>query len=128
MPLVRIDMPAGKPAEYRSALARMVQTAMHDALGVPMAERFQIITEHQAANLSIDRNYLDVGRSADAMIIQVTLIEGRTAETKQAFYKALADGLEHALGLRREDVVVSLVEVGRADWSFGDGGAQLVRP
>lgn len=127
MPLVRIDMPVGKPAEYRSALAQVVQAAMHDALGVPTAERFQIITEHDAANLSIDRGYLGVERSSDAVIIQVTLIEGRTAETKQAFYKALADGLQHALDLRRQDVVVSLIEVGRADWSFGNGEAQLAR-
>ena len=126
MPFVRIDMPVGKSDDYRSTLADVVQRAMHDALGVPMAERFQIVSEHAAAGLSIDRGYLGVERSADAMIIQITLIGGRPADKKQAFYKRLADGLHDSLGLRREDVVVSLVEVSRADWSFGNGEAQLI--
>jgi phenylpyruvate tautomerase PptA (4-oxalocrotonate tautomerase family) len=51
---------------------------------------------------------------------------GRTVEAKQAFYKAVADGLHDRAGMRREDVVISLVEVTRADWSFGNGVAQYV--
>lgn len=52
------------------------------------------------------------------------LNEGRTVEAKQAFYKALADGLNARVGLRREDLVINLVEVRKENWSFGNGIAQ----
>ena len=58
------------------------------------------------------------------MLIQVTLSSGRTVEMKQAFYKAVADGLHERIGFRREDVFISLVEVKKENWSFGNGIAQ----
>jgi hypothetical protein len=52
------------------------------------------------------------------------IIVGRTVEQKKRFYKAVADGLEKRLGLRREDAFISLVEVTKENWSFGNGEAQ----
>ena len=127
MPLVRLDLPAGKAASYRASVVEVVQSAMHDALAVPIAERFQIVTEHaREGGLSIDPDYLGVIRSGDAVIVQITLNEGRDAATKKRFYHALADGLHQRVGLRREDVMINLVEVKKENWSFGDGEAQLV--
>jgi phenylpyruvate tautomerase PptA (4-oxalocrotonate tautomerase family) len=54
----------------------------------------------------------------------VTLNEGRTLELKRAFYQAVADGLHERIGLRREDVLINLVEVKKENWSFGNGEAQ----
>jgi phenylpyruvate tautomerase PptA (4-oxalocrotonate tautomerase family) len=39
-------------------------------------------------------------------------------------YRAIADGLQAAVGLRREDVFVNIVEVKKENWSFGNGVAQ----
>ena len=124
MPLARIDVPAGKTAEYRSAVGDAVYEAMIKVLNVPKDDRFQVIAEHAAGDLVIDPAYLGIRRSADALVIQVTLNEGRTLEMKKAFYRAVADGLYERLGLRREDVVISLVEVKKENWSFGNGEAQ----
>ena len=63
----------------------------------------------------------------DAIVIQVTLNEGRTVEMKRAFYKAVADGLHERVGLRREDVVINLIEVKKENWSFGNGEAQYAQ-
>lgn len=126
MPLVRIDVPAGTAADRLAALGEAVQEALHAALGVPMAERFQVITEHRRGGLVVDPSYLGIRRGPGAIIIQVFLNAGRDTDTKRAFYRALADGLQAKIGLRREDVTVSLVEVARDDWSFGHGEAQLV--
>jgi len=124
MPLARIDLPAGKPASYRRAVADVVYEAMIETLKAPKDDRFQVITEHAADTLIIDPTYLGIERSADALVIQLTLNEGRTVEAKQAFYKAVADGLHARVGLRREDVVINLVEVKKENWSFGNGVAQ----
>lgn len=124
MPLVRIDLPAGKSAEYRAAVGDVVYVAMTETMNVPANDRFQIIAEHAPGDLVIDPTYLGISRSKDAIIIQVTLNEGRTVELKKAFYKAVADGLHSRVGLRREDVFIGLVEVKKENWSFGNGEAQ----
>jgi 4-oxalocrotonate tautomerase len=123
MPLVRIDLRKGKQAAYREAISAIV----HDALvsvGVPKDDRFQVIAEHDSANFVFDLNYLDIRHSEDLVIIQITWNDGRTVDQKKALYKAIADGLEARLSLRREDVFVSVVEVKRENWSFGNGIAQ----
>jgi 4-oxalocrotonate tautomerase len=121
MPLARIDLPAGKPADYGRAVADVVYEAMIATLNAPKNDRFQVISQHTRETLIIDPTYLDIERSAEALIIQLTLNEGRTVEVKKAFYKAVADGLHERVGLRREDVFISLVEVKKENWSFGNG-------
>jgi phenylpyruvate tautomerase PptA (4-oxalocrotonate tautomerase family) len=124
MPLARIDLPAGSPAEYRAAVGEVVYAAMLSALNVPKNDRFQVIVEHSGGDLVINEDYLGIQRSAAAIVIQVTLNEGRTLELKRAFYKAVADALHERIGLRREDVLINLVEVKKENWSFGNGEAQ----
>jgi phenylpyruvate tautomerase PptA (4-oxalocrotonate tautomerase family) len=124
MPLVRIDLARGKTEHYRSAIGDVVYDAMTATLNVPANDRFQIIAEHTGNDFVIDRSYLGIARTDDAIVIQVTLNAGRSVEMKQAFYKAVADGLQERLGLRRADVLISLVEVVKENWSFGNGEAQ----
>jgi phenylpyruvate tautomerase PptA (4-oxalocrotonate tautomerase family) len=126
MPLVRIDLLEGKTAEYRAQVGEIVYRVMLDVLNVPKDDRFQIITEHPGNGLSFDRDYLGIHRTDDCIFIQITLNAGRTVETKQRFYKAVAAGLHEELKLRPEDVFINLVEVKKEDWSFGNGEAQYV--
>ena len=124
MPLVRIDIPAGRSAADRAAIAEAVYTSMVEVLKVPKDDRFEVITEHSEGELVIDPTYLDIRMSKEAILIQVTLNEGRSVDVKRAFYRALADGLHEAVGLRREDALINLVEVKKENWSFGNGEAQ----
>jgi 4-oxalocrotonate tautomerase len=128
MPLVRIDLLEGKTPEYRAQAGQIVYQAMVATLNVPKDDRFQIIAEHSKTALQFDRDYLGIHRSDDCIFIQITLNGGRTVEMKQRFYKAVADGLHEALKLRREDVLISLVEVSKENWSFGNGEAQYASP
>jgi 4-oxalocrotonate tautomerase len=124
MPLARIDLIQGKPAAYRATIGEIVYQAIIEVLKAPKDDRFAVINEHSAENFVADPTYLGIARTADCIFIQVTLNEGRTIETKRAFYKAIADGLHAQLGLRREDVLINLVEVKKENWSFGNGEAQ----
>ncbi|HWP34441.1 MAG TPA: tautomerase family protein [Thermodesulfobacteriota bacterium] len=124
MPLVRISLRAGKSAAYRAAIGDAVHRAMVETISVPEKDRFQIITEHPADGLVYDPSYLDIPRSDDIVVIQITLNAGRTVEMKKALYARIADLLAAAPGVRREDVFVSLVEVPKENWSFGNGIAQ----
>jgi phenylpyruvate tautomerase PptA (4-oxalocrotonate tautomerase family) len=58
--------------------------------------------------------------------VQIFFNEGRSVAQKQALYKAIAEGLSEQLGVRLEDVFITLVEVKKENWSFGNGIAQYV--
>ena len=124
MPLVRIDLAVGRPPDQRRAIGDVVYDAMIATIDVPAGDRFQVITEHAATDFVFDPHYLGIERSPDCVFVQVTLNEGRTIDKKKAFFKAIADGLHERIGLRREDVLIQLVEVKKENWSFGDGIAQ----
>jgi phenylpyruvate tautomerase PptA (4-oxalocrotonate tautomerase family) len=124
MPLVRIDLAEGTTPDYRSAVADEVYNAMTSAMNVPVNDRFMVVSEHKSHDFIADPNYLGIQRTPQCIFIQVTLNEGRNVETKRAFYQAVADGLNQRVGLRREDVFISLVEVVKENWSFGNGQAQ----
>jgi phenylpyruvate tautomerase PptA (4-oxalocrotonate tautomerase family) len=126
MPLVRVDYPRGKPDDYKLVIGDVIYAAMRATLNVPEGDRFQILTERGPGELSVDPSYLDIMRSPEALIIQVTLSEGRTINQKRAFYMAVVEGLQARLALRREDVMINLVEVKKENWSFGNGDAPYV--
>ncbi|MFM0340993.1 tautomerase family protein [Paraburkholderia fungorum] len=124
MPLTRIALRAGKPAEYRKALTASIQRSLVDTFNVPKDDIFMLITEHEAGNFVYDNQYLNIDRSDDLVVIQITLNNTRTLEQKKALYKRMADELAESPGLRREDVFINLVEVLKENWSFGNGIAQ----
>jgi hypothetical protein len=83
-----------------------------------------VVSEHEAGDFIADPSYLGIERTPKCVIVQITLNAGRDVNMKRAFYKALVDGLHERVGLRREDLFISLVEVVKENWSFGNGEAQ----
>ena len=95
-----------------------------DAIKIPEKDRFQIVTEHSAGDLIYDPSYLDIQRSDDVLLVQITLSAGRSVEIKKALYARMVELLAESPGIRKEDLFVSLVEVAKENWSFGNGVAQ----
>lgn len=124
MPFVRIDLSPAVDEALARPIADAVHAALIEAVGIPPDDRFQIVTARQAGMIH-DRAFLGVERSESLVMVEVHLSPGRTVPTKQAFYLAVATKIA-ALGLRKEDVLIHLVETTRENWSFGNGLAQYV--
>jgi len=124
MPLVQISLREGKSAAYRQAIGESVHRAMVETINVPALDRFQVITEHSPDSLIYDPTYLNIQRTDDVIFVQITLNAGRSTEQKRALYARMAELLSQSPGVRPEDVLISLVEVARENWSFGNGQAQ----
>lgn len=124
MPFVRIDLAKGKTASHRKAIGEIVYKAMTETINVPKDDKFQVITEHEPDDLNFPESYLGIAYSKDIVFIQITLNAGRTVDMKKLFYKRIADDLHEQLKIRREDVIINLVEVAKENWSFGNGVAQ----
>lgn len=126
MPLVRIDLRAGKSAEYRKALGDGVHRAMIEALAIPPDDRFQVISEHPPEGLIYDPQYLGIRRSEDVVFVQITLSAGRKPQQKRKLFKRMAEILAESPGLKPVNLVINLVEVVWENWSFGNGEAQYM--
>ena len=125
MPLVRIDHAAGKPPSYRAAISQGVHEAMVSTFSVPEDDRFQVIVEHAPGSALVHTpSYLGIDYSDELVIIQITCNDTRTVDQKKALFAAIAKHLARSPGLRREDVLIQLVEVKKENWSFGNGIAQ----
>jgi phenylpyruvate tautomerase PptA (4-oxalocrotonate tautomerase family) len=108
-------------------LADGVYEAMRDAINIPENDRFIVISEHDAENLNYDRQYLGIERGDDFVAVQIVLRRGRTPETKQALFRRITERLAVTPGVRPADVLITLVENGAEDWSFGNGIAQYIK-
>ncbi|GGF50916.1 tautomerase family protein [Aliidongia dinghuensis] len=125
MPLVRIDLSKTASRERVRAVGDAVYNAMIQVANVPVNDRFQIVTRHEPDEIVYpEAGYLGVDYSPDLIIIQVTWVGGRSTEVKQQFYRQIADELHEKQGIRKQDIWISLVDVGREDWSFGNGEMQ----
>ncbi len=124
MPLVRVSIQKGKPPEYRHAILNNIYQAMREAFNVPDEDKFMVLTEHDESDFVFSATYLDITRTSDLIMIQITANIGRTVDQKKALYARIAELLVKNPGVRPEDILISLVEVAKENWSFGNGIAQ----
>lgn len=125
MPLVRIDVVEGRSNEELQELADVVQEAMLDVFAAPDRDRYQVIHEHRPGRIIAEDTGLGFERTSNMVIIQITQ-QGRNEEQKKALYTELASRLWQRTGLVPSDLIVSITENTKADWSFGAGRAQFL--
>ncbi len=122
MPLVKIYTRKNKTDAELRAIADGVHDALVAQANVPVDDRFQILNRLERDQIVADPSYGGVSRSEDIVIVEITLNVGRTVEIKKNLYADIALRLER-VGVRPDDILVSLVEVTRDNWSFGGGRA-----
>jgi phenylpyruvate tautomerase PptA (4-oxalocrotonate tautomerase family) len=129
MPLVRIDA-MGANRDRLEALGRAVHDAMVEAINVPSDDVFQILTGHDGASstLRYAPDYVGVHHDDGIVFVSITLLAGRTPAQKQALYQRIAELAQERTGTAPRNVIITLTENERIDWSFGDGVAQYAPP
>ena len=103
MPLVKIEIRTGKPAGYRQSLIESLREAFMDALQTPEAALWIRLCERKEENFP-----MPPGRSDDAVLIEVSLMPGRSSGKKEALYRAIVARLARNAGVRPEDVCIVL--------------------
>jgi phenylpyruvate tautomerase PptA (4-oxalocrotonate tautomerase family) len=122
---VRIDLVEGRTDAEIREVADAVHEVMRESFAAPEGDRYQVITEHRPGRLLLEDTGLGFERT-DAVVLVQVVQQGRTVEQKKALYAALAQRLQQRTGLAPTDLVVSVTENTRADWSFGYGRAQFL--
>ena len=128
MPLIRISLRAGKPADHRQAIAENIYESLRETFDVPEYDFFVTVDELQSRDFIYDRKYFNIERSDDLVVIQLTVSNTRTVEQKKALYRRIVERLGKSPGLRPQDIFLNLQEVAKENWSFGNGEAQYAYP
>ncbi|MGA8789863.1 MAG: tautomerase family protein [Paenarthrobacter sp.] len=125
MPLVRIDVNAGRSPEDLDGISRSIHDAILAEYGIPERDYFHIVTEHAEGQIYAQDAGLGFERSSNVVMIQIFTQEGRSREAKQSLFAAIAARLGE-VGVAGQDVFLGYVENTASDWSFGFGRAQYV--
>lgn len=117
MPLIQIDLDREVFDSLGEQLSAAVHQAQLDALEIPADDLFQVFTPHGPGELRFDPGYNGVDRR-QLVLVRVTMVHMYSVATKQRFFAAVADRFAE-VGVRREDVLISVVENGFEDWYAG---------
>jgi 4-oxalocrotonate tautomerase len=127
MPITRIAIRDGKTREYKQALMDEIYEAMRETVAIKDGDRFMTITEHSKDEFAYGA-FLGIDRSDDLVQIQVFWAPGKTVDAKLAMYRRIVGRLGDNLGVRPEDVLISVTETAAENWSFGNGETQFYEP
>jgi hypothetical protein len=117
VPLINIDLSRELFEASHAEIGNAIHEAQIEALGIPADDRFQVFQPHGVDELKFDAGYNNVDRR-DLLLVRVTAVHMYPVATKKKFFAAVVEKLE-PLGIRREDVLISLVENGFEDWYAG---------
>lgn len=92
-------------------LSRTIHRAAVEALGLPEAKRF-----HRFIALEEDYFLAPEDRSDRYLIIECTLFEGRSLESKKDFYQRLLARFGEEHGISPQDVEMTFLETPRHNW------------
>jgi 4-oxalocrotonate tautomerase len=127
MPVTRIAIREGKTPEYKQALMDEIYEAMRETVAIKDGDRFMAVSEHGEHEFAYGP-FLGIDRSDNLVQIQVFWAPGKTVDAKLAMYRRIVARLADNLGVRPEDVLISVMETAAENWSFGNGETQFYEP
>jgi len=125
MPLIKAHIVAGWTAKDKDSLLNYLHEAVVESLGVPESDRYQLLTEYDPDAFRAMDTGLGFVRSGRRVLIEIVSRQ-RERPKKEALYMAIASKLAAHMGIRPEDLIITVITNGDEDWSFGMGRAQFL--
>jgi hypothetical protein len=117
VPLVHIDLERSLAERLGEQISDGIHKALVDALDMTPSDKFQIFRTHAPEEIVFDPTYNDVDRQ-QLISIQILMVHMYDVATKYAMFDQIAQRL-HAIGVRPDDLLISVVENGFEDWYAG---------
>jgi quercetin dioxygenase-like cupin family protein/phenylpyruvate tautomerase PptA (4-oxalocrotonate tautomerase family) len=126
MPFVQISHSIGLNEPAKKAISLSIHSALVEVFGIPGEDYFHTIAALPPDGLLYAPAYLGVEHWNPFVAIQIFCKEGRTVEMKQRLYREIAERIAASTAVAASNVFIVIVENPAANWSFGDGKAQMV--
>jgi len=97
----------------RQKISEVIQSCTMDALGLPEDKR-----AHRFFPIDKENFFMPGGRSDAYTIIEISMIEGRTPETKKKLVRLLFDRIKEQVGIEFMDLEICIYESPAHNWGF----------
>lgn len=115
MALVRVEIRAGKSAEYKKALLDGIHRSLVEAIRIPTDDRFQRLYELDSVN------FIAPSGKTELTFIEITMFPGRSKEAKKRLYRVLTDNLAQDPGIGGQDLIIVIHEPPLSNWGIRGG-------
>ncbi|MBO4319059.1 MAG: tautomerase family protein [Treponema sp.] len=114
MPLVKVNMLAGKSEEFKKTVFECIHEGLMESFAIADWDRFQRIEEYEKINWEAPE-----GKSDNFMIIELTVFPGRTKEQKKAAIESITGKIADKLKLAPTDIFIVMNEPPLENWGMG---------
>ena len=97
----------------REKLSSVIHSCVMDALGMPEDKR-----SHRFMPMEKENFFMPGGRTDAYTIIDISMIEGRTSETKKKLIRLLFDRIQEQVGISHMDLEICIHESLACNWGF----------
>ena len=97
----------------KAELSDVIHSCVVDALDFPEDKRF-----HRFFPLDLSDFYYPSGRTAKYTIIEISMFEGRSVETKKHLIRLLFERVHQQLNILSQDLEITITETPKHNWGF----------
>jgi len=97
----------------KARLSDVIHSCVVDALQFPSDKR-----AHRFFPLEAEDFFYPAGRTAQYTIIEISMFEGRSVETKKRLIRLLFERIHAQLGIVPQDIEVTILETPKHNWGF----------
>ena len=126
MPFVQINVSAELDAPARKAISESIHESLVEIFRIPADDLFQTIQGFNRDSLVFPPAYLGIEHTFPFVAIQIFCREGRTVSMKEQLYERIAGRIAARTPVAAANVFIVVLENTDANWSFGNGVAQMV--
>jgi len=121
MPIVRITLSEQYELKVQDQISEAIHSALVECFRIPEDDYFQIFDVVKPTQLRFPRLYLGKVHTENIIFIQITAVGGRTAEQKKQVFATIAKNIKEKTEIDTQELIISLLENSKENWSFGDG-------
>jgi quercetin dioxygenase-like cupin family protein len=126
MPFVQINLSEELDGPARKAISASIHESLIEIFRIPADDLFQTIQAFPKDGQVFASAYLGVEHAYPFVAIQIFCLEGRTVTMKEQLYQRIAGKIAGRTPVAAANVLIVVVENTKANWSFGNGIAQMV--
>ncbi|MDM1780299.1 tautomerase family protein [Acinetobacter indicus] len=106
---------------HRDNLSKAIHQALVKELKYPEEKKFQRFISLEPKNF-----IYPVDRSTSYVIIEISMFDGRTKETKKALIKTLFKNISNLCGIDLNDIEITIFETSQENWGIrGESADEL---
>ena len=113
MSQVKIFGMADKLNPLKEKLSEVIHSCVMDALGMPADKK-----AHRFFPLEKENMFMPGGRTDAYTIIEISMISGRTVETRKKLIRLLFDRIKDQIGIEHMDLEICIYESPACNWGF----------